>query len=239
MPHDSLSRNVDQPHTDPLASTIRDRPCTVDAPHRAGVADSTSEPTSDGCWSLAVIIDRYSCQVVGWATELTLERNVVLRARTHALGQRRPDGGHVHHSDRGSQDTRETSASGAPRPTSPGACAGTGIGGRTQWWGAALPHACERSAAPWLHVGQRHDVQLLTIVRGATIDSGSMRPLTIVAYDRTNRRGWHTTMPRDSVSRNVDQPHHADPSMAGPEEPLALVACLHILSHGIVGQDGK
>jgi transposase InsO family protein len=53
--------------------------------------------------------------VVGWATGLTLERELVLRALGDALVRRRPGPGLLHHSDRGAQyasgDYRELLAS--------------------------------------------------------------------------------------------------------------------------------
>jgi transposase InsO family protein len=52
---------------------------------------------------LAVILDGYSRKVVGWALDRTLAPRLILEALTHAIDQRQPIPGLVHHSDRGVQ----------------------------------------------------------------------------------------------------------------------------------------
>jgi transposase InsO family protein len=52
---------------------------------------------------LAVVLDAYSRQVVGWKLDRTLESRVPLGALEMALAQRNPPPGLVHHSDRGTQ----------------------------------------------------------------------------------------------------------------------------------------
>ena len=52
---------------------------------------------------LAVILDAYSRKVVGWALARTLAARLAVEALTHALTQRQPPPGLVHHSDRGVQ----------------------------------------------------------------------------------------------------------------------------------------
>ena len=50
---------------------------------------------------LAVILDRFSRKVVGWALEKTLASRLPLEALHHAITTRQPPPGLVHHSDRG------------------------------------------------------------------------------------------------------------------------------------------
>ena len=50
---------------------------------------------------LAVILDAFSRKVVGWALDRTLATRLPIAALTHALAQRQPPPGLVHHSDRG------------------------------------------------------------------------------------------------------------------------------------------
>jgi putative transposase len=53
---------------------------------------------------LAVILDSYSRKVVGWALDRTLAARLPIAALEHALAERQPAPGLVHHSDRGVQD---------------------------------------------------------------------------------------------------------------------------------------
>jgi len=52
---------------------------------------------------VAVILDVYSRRVVGWSVQDQLDTKLTLEALEHALKQRRPPVGLVHHSDRGVQ----------------------------------------------------------------------------------------------------------------------------------------
>lgn len=52
---------------------------------------------------LAVILDRFSRKVVGWALDRTLASRLTIAALEQATAQRRPRPGLVHHSDRGLQ----------------------------------------------------------------------------------------------------------------------------------------
>jgi putative transposase len=52
---------------------------------------------------LAVILDSYSRKVVGWALDRTLATRLPVAALEHALAERQPLSGLVHHSDRGVQ----------------------------------------------------------------------------------------------------------------------------------------
>src|SRR5207247_10834906 len=55
---------------------------------------------------LAVILDGFSRKVVGWALNRTLANRLTIAALEHAIAQRRPQPGLVHHSDRGLQYAR-------------------------------------------------------------------------------------------------------------------------------------
>lgn len=52
---------------------------------------------------LAVVIDRFSRKAIGWALDRTLAATVAVTALQHAIAQRQPPPGVVHHSDRGIQ----------------------------------------------------------------------------------------------------------------------------------------
>jgi len=55
---------------------------------------------------LAVILDGFSRRVVGWALDQTLGNRLTIAALEHAIAQRQPRPGLVHHSDRGLQYAR-------------------------------------------------------------------------------------------------------------------------------------
>ncbi len=65
------------------------------------VADITSIRLRAGFVYLAVILDGFSRQVVGWALDTTLATRLPLSALHQALSDRQPPPGLVHHSDRG------------------------------------------------------------------------------------------------------------------------------------------
>jgi transposase InsO family protein len=76
-------------------------------PNKKWVADITYLHTREGWLYLAVVLDLFSRRVVGHATSVLIDTELVLRALRHALGSRRPTPGLVHHSDRGSQYTSD------------------------------------------------------------------------------------------------------------------------------------
>src|SRR6202167_2165929 len=52
---------------------------------------------------LAVVIDRYSRKVIGWALSRSLSAEVAVQALRDAVARRQPAPGVVHHSDQGTQ----------------------------------------------------------------------------------------------------------------------------------------
>lgn len=77
----------------------------MDAPDRVWVGDITYIPTDAGWLFLAVVIDLFSRQVVGWSMRGDITREIVIDALRMAWFKRRPgkDSGLIFHSDRGSQ----------------------------------------------------------------------------------------------------------------------------------------
>ena len=67
------------------------------------VGDITYIATQDGWLYLAVVIDLFSRQVVGWAMGKRMTRHLVIDALTMAWFRRRPAEGLIFHSDQGSQ----------------------------------------------------------------------------------------------------------------------------------------
>ena len=90
-------------HDHPVAPNLLDRQFDVEAPNRVWTADITYIATAEGRLYLAIVLDLYSRQIVGWAMDSTMSQQLTLRALTMALQRHRPPPGLVHHSDRGSQ----------------------------------------------------------------------------------------------------------------------------------------
>jgi len=93
-------------HAYPIAENVLDRKFAVEqvgGPNQAWVSDITYVPTREGWLYLAVVLDLASRLVVGWSMGETLESKLAVDAFKMALQRRRPDGGLLHHSDRGVQ----------------------------------------------------------------------------------------------------------------------------------------
>ena len=75
----------------------------VDAPNRVWVSDITYIRLQQGWVYLAVFIDLFSRQVVGWALSKSLDHGLVLKALERARRNRKPQRGLMIHSDRGIQ----------------------------------------------------------------------------------------------------------------------------------------
>jgi transposase InsO family protein len=73
------------------------------APDRKWLSDITYIRTGEGWLYLAVVLDLYSRQVIGWALGPYLRDELTLSALKMALGRRSVGDGLLHHSDRGSQ----------------------------------------------------------------------------------------------------------------------------------------
>ena len=98
-------RTTDSTHGAPVSPNILARRFAVvdvAACDRVWVSDITYVPTRAGWLYLAVVLDLASGRVIGWAMRASLEETLTLDALQMALMQRRPAGGLLHHSDRGS-----------------------------------------------------------------------------------------------------------------------------------------
>ena len=94
---------TDSKHSHPVAANLLNRQFTVAAPDRVWTADITYIPTAEGWLYLAIVLDLFSRQIVGWAMDATMSQQLTLRALTMASQRQRPGPGLMHHSDRGSQ----------------------------------------------------------------------------------------------------------------------------------------
>ena len=90
-------------HKLPVAPNLLDQNFKVDKPNRAWVADLTYLWTHEGWSYLAIVMDLYSRQIVGWSMDKNMTKELVINAFNMAYWQRRPQEGLIFHSDRGSQ----------------------------------------------------------------------------------------------------------------------------------------
>jgi len=90
-------------HTLPVAENLLNQNFKAEQPNTVWVSDITYISTMEGWLYLAVIIDLYSRQVVGWAMSDRLTSGFVVRALYQAIGRRHPASGCILHSDRGIQ----------------------------------------------------------------------------------------------------------------------------------------
>ena len=90
-------------HNLPVAANLLNQDFTADTPDSVWVGDITYVHTQQGWLYLAVLIDLYNRQVVGWATSARMPRQLAIDALQMALERHSPDQGLVHHTDRGSQ----------------------------------------------------------------------------------------------------------------------------------------
>ena len=94
---------TDSRHSFPVAPNVLNRDFNVDAPNKVWTADISYVWTFEGWLYLAIIMDLYSRQIVGWAMHKRMKKQLALDALAMAYWQRKPSKGLLHHSDRGSQ----------------------------------------------------------------------------------------------------------------------------------------
>lgn len=94
---------TDSKHHLPVAQNILDGQFEPTAPSAVWVADITYIPTDEGWLFLAAIKDLFTCEIVGWARDKQMTKQLVVDALRSAYWRKKPAKGLIHHSDRGSQ----------------------------------------------------------------------------------------------------------------------------------------
>jgi putative transposase len=94
---------TDSKHALPVAQNLLDRDFTPVAPNQVWTADMTYIWTDEGWLYLAVVLDLFNREVVGWSIKPRMTADIVVDALTMAWFRRKPAAGLIHHSDRGSQ----------------------------------------------------------------------------------------------------------------------------------------
>jgi len=95
-------RTTNSNHALAIAPNVLSRRFDAIVPNEAWATDVTYIATYEGWLYLAVMLDLFSRRVVGWAASETNDTALAVGALEHALRDRRPPRGLVHHSDRGS-----------------------------------------------------------------------------------------------------------------------------------------
>ena len=94
---------TDSNHNHPVAPNRLNRQFKVAEPNQVWTADITYVRTHEGWLYLAVVMDLFSRQIVGWAMDERMKAQLAIDALTMAYWRRNPPEGLLHHSDRGSQ----------------------------------------------------------------------------------------------------------------------------------------
>jgi len=94
---------TDSEHGLPVAENLLNQEFDVDMPDRAYVGDITYIWTDEGWLYLAVFLDLFSRQVVGWSMASRMKAQLVVNALAMAYERRSLKPGLIVHSDRGSQ----------------------------------------------------------------------------------------------------------------------------------------
>ena len=98
---------TDSRHALPIAENVLARDFAPQAPNQAWAGDITYIWTDEGWLYLAVVLDLFNREVVGWSIKPRMTADIVIDALTMAWFRRRPQPGLIHHSDRGSQYASE------------------------------------------------------------------------------------------------------------------------------------
>ncbi|WP_286737335.1 IS3 family transposase [Thiomonas sp. SCN 64-16] len=96
---------TDSNHDLPIAPNLLNREFNVDQPDKVWASDITYIATDEGWLFLAVVIDLFSRQVIGWSLRQDMTRDIAIDALRMAWFKRHPSkqAGLIFHSDRGSQ----------------------------------------------------------------------------------------------------------------------------------------
>jgi len=94
---------TDSRHSMPVAHNLLARNFTPDAPNCVWTGDITYIHTGEGWLYLAIVLDLFNREIVGWSIKPRMTADIVTDALTKAWFRRKPGAGVIFHSDRGSQ----------------------------------------------------------------------------------------------------------------------------------------
>jgi transposase InsO family protein len=94
---------TDSKHAMPVAPNLLAREFTPAVPNRVWTGDITYIQTGEGWLYLAIVLDLFNREIVGWSIKPRMTADIVTDALTMAWFRRKPGAGVLFHSDRGSQ----------------------------------------------------------------------------------------------------------------------------------------
>jgi transposase InsO family protein len=94
---------TDSNHSLPVVPNLLKRNFSPPAINQIWAGDLTYVWTREGWLFLAVVVDLFSRQIIGWSVSKTMAKELVIFALKQATASRRPAPGLIFHSDRGSQ----------------------------------------------------------------------------------------------------------------------------------------
>jgi putative transposase len=94
---------TDSNHNETISPNILDRNFDVVAPNKVWTTDITYVWTLEGWLYVAIVLDLFSRQIVGWSIADHMRTSLCTNALQMAFWRRKPEPGLLHHSDRGSQ----------------------------------------------------------------------------------------------------------------------------------------
>jgi putative transposase len=103
---------TDSEHGLPVAQNLLDRNFTPSGPNMAWSSDPSASLragvtylwTDEGWLYLAIVLDLFNREVVGWSLKPHMTADIVTDALTMAWFRKKPAAGLIHHSDRGSHN---------------------------------------------------------------------------------------------------------------------------------------
>ena len=94
---------TDSKHNLPVADNLLNQKFETTSPSRIWVSDITYISTDEGWLYLAGHKDIFTGEIVGYAMNSRMTKELVSRSLFKAVVAKRPESGLIHHSDRGSQ----------------------------------------------------------------------------------------------------------------------------------------
>ena len=94
---------TDSAHTHAVAENLLEQKFETNAPDEVWVSDITYIPTEEGWLYCAAHKDLFNGEIVGYALGSRITMDLVRQSLLKAVTARRPEGGLIHHSDRGIQ----------------------------------------------------------------------------------------------------------------------------------------
>jgi len=101
--HRKFKATTNSKHDLPVADNLLNQNFNATKPNEIWVTDITYIHTEEGFLYLAVVKDLYTKEIVGWYSDRTMTRNLVIKALNIAILRHHPPEGLIHHSDRGVQ----------------------------------------------------------------------------------------------------------------------------------------